>query len=91
MSFSVKYIMKLTVGFIYSNNLQTGFVCDPHFEEHYITLPDSVVSTAPRYGLDVPVIESQWGEGGRVPQQSRTALVFTQPPVQKWVLGLSRG
>jgi hypothetical protein len=49
---------------------------------------DSVVSTATRYGLDGPGIESRWGRD--FPHPSRLALGPTQPPIQ-WVPGLFRG
>jgi len=63
MSFSVKYIMKLTVGYIYFNSFQDGVVRDSHFEKHYTKCVggDSAVSIAARYGLDGRGIESQWG------------------------------
>ena len=50
--------------------------------------PDSSVGIATGYGLDGPVIESQWGRN--FPHPSRPALVPTQPPMQ-WIAGLSRG
>ena len=49
---------------------------------------DSSVSTATRYGLDGPGIESRWRRD--FPHLSITALRPTQPPIQ-WVPGLSRG
>ena len=48
----------------------------------------SPVGIATAYGLDGPVIESQWGRD--FPHLSRPGLRPTQPPVQ-WVPGLSRG
>jgi hypothetical protein len=48
---------------------------------------DSSVSTATRYGLEGPGIESRWGR--YFPHLSRPVLGPTQPPV-KWVPGLSR-
>jgi len=48
----------------------------------------SSVDIVTRYGLDGPVIESQWG--GDFPHPSRQALESTQLPIQ-WVPGLSRG
>ena len=49
---------------------------------------NSSVSTATRYGLDGPGIESQRGRD--FPHPSRPALGPTQPPMQ-WVPGLFPG
>ena len=49
---------------------------------------DSSVSTATRYGLDGPEIESWWGRD--FSHLSRPTLGPRQPPIQ-WVPGLSRG
>ena len=53
---------------------------------HYVGR-DNSVSTATRYGLDGPGIESRWGD---FPQPFRPSLKPTQPPIQ-WVPGLFRG
>jgi len=42
----------------------------------------SVVGIATRYGLDGPVIDSQWVRGGENPHSSIPALGATQPPVR---------
>jgi hypothetical protein len=52
-----------------------------------ITVRDSSVGIATRYGLDGPGIESWWGT--RFPHLSRPTLEPTHPPTQ-WVPGLSR-
>jgi len=49
---------------------------------------NDVVTTAIRYGLDGPGIESQWGR--YIQRPSRPALWPTQTPIQ-WVPGLSWG
>jgi hypothetical protein len=49
---------------------------------------DSSVSTAIRYGLEVPGIESRWGQD--LPHLSRPALGPTKPPAQ-WALRLFSG
>ena len=46
----------------------------------------SSVGIATRYGLDGPVIESQWRGGRVIPHPSWPALGPTQPPIQ-WVPG----
>ena len=50
---------------------------------------DSSIGIATRYGLNGPVIESQW-RGRDFPHPSRPALRPSQPTVQ-WVPGLYRG
>jgi hypothetical protein len=88
MSFSVKYIMKLTEGCIYSNTFQTGCFRDPHFGKNYTKCVgrQSAVSIAARNGLDGPGFEYQCR---RTPPTSRPAVGLTQTPEQR-VLGLSR-
>jgi hypothetical protein len=49
---------------------------------------DSAVGIATRYGLDVPRIESRWGQD--FPHPSRLALEPHQLLIQ-WLPGLSRG
>ena len=48
----------------------------------------NVVSTATRYGLDGPRLESQWVRG--ILHQCRPPLVSTQPPAE-WIPGIFTG
>jgi hypothetical protein len=67
-------------------NVSTALV--KKWKDHLGGGPGSLVGIATDYGLDVPGIESRWGQDFL--HMSRPDLGPTQPPVQ-WVPGFSRG